>query len=344
MILSFPMFCDLWDDCVYGKLSNTEKKHLNAKERERDQVHKAPLKFYIEYVKREISFYDYLDLFRVVHFNNQVYRPNIRVSKPGQSCLDFVDVAHLKIPDWQYIEVGSYPWAEEDIKKNRRIENILIGEAGRNLNTGTFFYGVNQNKETSYFDEPCKVFGIDGNVKADKLIKLANNGVLLVDIFPFGLDSYEIIRDQVDIQPFYENLIDRLNFAAHLFNENVEFALVAPLKTSYRIMECSAADGGILINHTLYNIDQNTIEPNIDNFKEWSYGHTNQPKVSGAPALHNYYHNVIEPYHDAVPVTINRNGVKLYVNQKHIQSKRKIAVVWGGGGPKAIMLAYALDI
>ena len=134
------------------------------------QTHAIPS--YDEYVIRENQYQDYLDIFR--GYNTRMDR-NIRPIVP---------------PNWYY----EHPFFNEQNEPKYQgiinsIRYIMIGEAAPGLdpvnphenNENTYFYNILHLGNTDYFTAPCNAFGITGENKAEKLFKLALQGVLLID-------------------------------------------------------------------------------------------------------------------------------------------------------------------
>ena len=128
---------------------------------------------YCEYIKREIQFQDYLDLFlgRITY---------ARTTK-GIVTLNGCE-----------INIGQHPFEKEIINSGKRkIKYILIAEAPPT--SSTYFYDCTHLGSTPYFKATCNAFGIElinplSEVqKINALIAIANKGVVLLDLYPFSI-------------------------------------------------------------------------------------------------------------------------------------------------------------
>lgn len=109
----------------------------------------GPAPAYADYVAREQMIQQYLDIFRG------------RVTIPGNPFAALI--------------------AEN--KRRPKIKYMMIAESAPIGNT--YFYNVNHGTNTCYFKEPIKAFRIEEAIKTQMLFDLANQGVLLLDLFPF---------------------------------------------------------------------------------------------------------------------------------------------------------------
>ena len=142
---------------------------------------------YVDYVTRENQIQDYLDLFR--GYNSR-----------GMAAV-------RGIPEQVQIEHGyDHPFEGFFDNGPMAIKYILIAEAAPPLNppimgiagpsfggqfgdtANTFFYNINHLGGTPYFSAVMVAFGIPAGPKAHRLFQLAQQGVLLLDLFPFPLD------------------------------------------------------------------------------------------------------------------------------------------------------------
>ena len=179
---------------------------------------------YCDYLDREHMLEDYLDVFRGV---------NTRNSRPIQPC-----------KYWYYPHPFFDKAGKPKIEKPC-IRYVMIGEAAPPSIVNYFYYTGAASKQTGYLTAPCKAFGVITGSKEDKLIALANEGVLLLDLFPFALD-YNKLRDILisnnAVIDFWDNkgnpysVINRLLNMVNLLNKNsVSSALIAPPKISHHI-------------------------------------------------------------------------------------------------------------
>lgn len=109
----------------------------------------GPAPAYADYVAREQMIQQYLDIFRG------------RVTIPGNPFAHLI-AGNERRPKIKYMMIA---------------EAAPIGE--------TYFYNVNHGTDTPYFKEPIKAFGIEETTRTQMLFDLANQGVLLLDLFPF---------------------------------------------------------------------------------------------------------------------------------------------------------------
>jgi hypothetical protein len=142
---------------------------------------------YADYLLRENQIQDYLDLFRGY---------NSRGNAPVRGIPEQVQIEHGYDHPFEGF-FGNGPMA---------IKYILIAEAAPSLNppimgfagpsfggqfgdtANTFFYNINHLRRTPYFSAVMTAFGIPAGLKATRLFHLAQQGVLLLDLFPFSLD------------------------------------------------------------------------------------------------------------------------------------------------------------
>lgn len=233
---------------------------------------------YHEYLQREIYAQDFLDLYiGVPTFNRVPIAGFFYVQITGNPIL-----GGLGIPPHpglvlmhgvnEYLLVDyDYPWMAELANANNRcIRYIMIAEAapqqnlriaayGLNDNLNSYFYNYQHTQHTLYFTAPCSAFGIHIGTKIDKLIGLANNGVLLLDLFPFAV-NYNIggLRAFLNHHGVSENFLNGThtysitNRVEHIadnglicdnFELNINTVFIAPPQTSYHL--------GNLINHGL---------------------------------------------------------------------------------------------
>jgi hypothetical protein len=191
------------------------------------QSHAMPS--YHEYCIRENQIQDYLDIFR---------GRNTRADR------EFNDGEH---PYQEYLNPENPPC----------IKYIMIGEAAPPLNPiiaplrdwqNTFFYNPNHLGPTQYFSAPCNAFGINPRLsKLEKLLALAQKGVLLLDLFPFAV-SYstefrEHLRYFLVVEFFWDSaanpysVVNRIEEIRSLLCKEVQLAFVAPPLISHYLAE-----------------------------------------------------------------------------------------------------------
>jgi len=148
---------------------------------------------YADYLLRESQIQDYLDLFRGY---------NSRGMAAVRGILDQIQIEY------------AYEHPFEGFFDNGRmaIKYILIAEAAPPLKTpimgiagpsfgrqfgdtkNTFFYNIKHLGRTPYFSQVMAAFGIPAGPKALRLFQLAQQGVLLLDLFPFSLKYNTTLR------------------------------------------------------------------------------------------------------------------------------------------------------
>lgn len=183
---------------------------------------------YIDYVVRENMFEDYLDIFRGKNTRNT------RENRPNE---------------WYYEHPFFLENGNARVNKNT-IKYILIGEACP-LNGINFFYNINEinNRGQVYLraiynaQYPLDLENFNWNRlnntddKINRLIDLAERGVLLIDIFPFSL-NYQSVRQILNnlgtTSSFFNNLQNpfnlcyRINNLTPLISNDWDFCFVAP--------------------------------------------------------------------------------------------------------------------
>ncbi len=135
----------------------------------------ADIPSYIDYLKREIYFQDYLDLF----LRKKTYA---RIPIGGGLGVNVNDgKSNICVPvDYDY------PWTDKELMQERCIKYIMVGEAPPPTISNTYFYNTYHLANTPWLDAPVAAFGIGSALpKKDKLIKLANKCYILIDLFPF---------------------------------------------------------------------------------------------------------------------------------------------------------------
>ena len=222
---------------------------------------------YYEYLQREIYKQDYLDLFRdgktfEREFINNIYYVKVPgCPKLGVLGIPNHDLYAVMLDGALYLLVDyDYPWKKEELDQKRCIKYIMIGEAAPANMAYYFYYILNLQKEKTlnvhkktkeiikdykgYVSAPfLAFFGGDAKScnnmdKKDILLKFANKGVILLDIFHFAID-YDTIRDHLNktgVTKFYfKELMHEINLfnIKHKCKEDVKGVFVAPPKISH---------------------------------------------------------------------------------------------------------------
>lgn len=191
-------------------------------------IHTLPC--YYQYLQREVYFQDYLDLFghramptypRVGH--NLVAIPHLVPDATGVYTSKVGGVVYLRV-DYPF------PFLDE-LGKGRKITRILIGEAPPVATT--YFYNINHSTGTPYFSQPYAAFVPHplGLTKQGKLVELADQGVLILDLSPFGIVYDQTLREKLG-GIFGLQVLAKLVFLNPLLGPDCDFCLIAPLKTS----------------------------------------------------------------------------------------------------------------
>lgn len=142
---------------------------------------------YIQYVQREIYLQDYLDLFSD---DGHITYPRINLANGGFG----VEVNGEIIPvDYDY------PWDEGTRKKKRCISHIMVAEAPPTAIVNYFYYAGAGAINTGYFTAPYNAFF---NVpppgpRITDLLKFADAGFVLLDLFPFAARFTSKLRDSL---------------------------------------------------------------------------------------------------------------------------------------------------
>jgi hypothetical protein len=301
---------------------------------------------YLEYVVREVQMEDYLDLFR--GFPPAPGTVFARIPGPlgplaGKN--DHIDVSELGIPDVSKLHVGAYPWTLDDFKIKRKIKYVMIGECAKERASNTYIYDVTQISSTPYLNAPCTIFNVSGILpKALKLIELANNGVILIDIFPYGLTLYGPDRLLLQNIIWINDLTIRLNSLCPLYANKLEIATVAPIITSqWIIFNTSIAAGGLVICGINYNLDIPSNNITTDLFSIWSSTKTSIPKATSPILNANNCHDLIIPYASTV-FNILSTGAAVTTSLSMIHQYRSLTVAPGTMGPNPTLLAFAFDL
>ena len=246
---------------------------------------------YHEYLQREIYSQDFLDLYiGVATFNRILIGACFYVQITGNPILGDLGIPPhpglvLMHGGNEYLLVDyDYPWMAELANANNRcIGHIMIAEAaptqnpriaayGLNDTLNSYFYNHQHINPTPYFTAPCAAFGILHGEKIDKLIELANEGVLLLDLFPFAV-NYGVggLRAFLNHHGVSENFLNGAHpysitnrvagiAGNHLicdaFELNINAVFIAPPHTSYHLG--NLINGGLVIPHLNFRMGHNT--------------------------------------------------------------------------------------
>lgn len=149
---------------------------------------------YDEYIIRENMFQDYLDIFRGINT-----RGNIAI-RPEEPAI------------WYYEHPFFNAIGTPLLRNTPCINNVFIAEAPPQVNGGVIKYVYNlQLAGGAYITAPLQAFDINTNgmPTIDRLINLAQLGILIIDIFSFAI-NYNDIRVDLNILgstlDFFNNL------------------------------------------------------------------------------------------------------------------------------------------
>jgi hypothetical protein len=326
---------------------------------------------YLEYLQREIYKQDYLDLFlNVKTFYRTLIGDKYYVKITGCPILGGLGIPNHEIYtifngiDLCILVDYEYPWSEEELKKERCIKYVMIGEAapqqnpkivgyGMADNENSFFYNKLHLKNTNYFTEPCIVF--DAGIaplatvlnKRNSLLEFANKGVILFDIYPFAISYSTPFRTFLTVNLFYDDFIDllTLNIALFCHPNELKFALIGPTTTTTKFIDRSVVLHGLLFGHYIIALDILTNNGIADLIHHWTLTRYHIPVGSILP-LHLNYHHLAPHFLAPHPILLPTFGHTIVaVNQLSIIHKyRLIAVPMGLTGPHRIALAFAFDL
>jgi hypothetical protein len=148
----------------------------------------GPFPSHNEYLDRENQLQDYLDIFRG------------RNTRP----LRAAPAAGWYYPHPFFPPPGVAGFVPPQNYQPPRIKYILVAEAAKPVGAGTYFYNVNHLVDTPYFREVRKAFNfplryIPADItKPHVLWLLAQQGVLLLDLYPFAIDYTTNIRKKLN--------------------------------------------------------------------------------------------------------------------------------------------------
>lgn len=224
------------------------------------------------YIIRENMLEDYLDLFRGVNTRNQ------RAQSPA---------------NWYYEHPFFNVNGNSTLNEKPCIKYILIAEAAPQVNDNFIKYIYNKNiAGGAYITAPLNAFNtynLNNLNTTRRLLELARNGVLIIDLFPFALD-YNKFRDDKNFNQLCINFFSNLDNYYSLINRVFKFkqqeiiknintlnevnaAVIAPPKTSHAIASFAALNDvdfiGLRIGRNIFefqeNIDNDNIELYINN-------------------------------------------------------------------------------
>jgi|694.fasta_scaffold44844_7 hypothetical protein len=188
-----------------------------------NQVSPAPS--FHEYVLRSIYLQDYIDLFiQVPTFIRVNIGEDWYIEITGNPLLNTLAIPMtspycINIGGVDYLKIGyDYPWTPSELDEKRHIKYIMVGEAPRPSEAQTFFYNLEEINNTPWLNAPVDAFLVFNNgnglnqdpTKKEKLIFLANNGYILLDLFPFAMDDYSPFRNNLNQEGISENFF--MNF------------------------------------------------------------------------------------------------------------------------------------
>lgn len=241
---------------------------------------------YHEYVQREIYFKDYLDLFtNVATYKREEIDNRFYVQITGNQSLEILDISFVE-PYCLFYEGNNfilvdydYPWTENDLNEERRIQYIMIGEAApnRNLtlvgygkedNANTFLYNILHTGTTSWLNKPAEVFdAVYKGKKRKKLLHLANSGYLNIDILPFSLNYSSNARESLlDVaknlfQSYTLHLIKEFNDNNYIHEDNAQLAFSGPPTLHHYIADLIYKNSIILPNYINCRAELNNMIP-----------------------------------------------------------------------------------
>lgn len=183
---------------------------------------------YHEYLIREIYQQDYLDLYLgAITFNRTPIGGIFYVQITGNPILGVLGIPlaplyTISSGGNDYIMVDyDYPWTMAQINQKRCIKYIMIGEAAHPIND-SYFYKHTSTVSSPWLSAPISAFTpspngsvLTGPTKLHQLLYLADNGYILIDLFPFAT-NYTALRpilNMTGVSTFHFNneVIFRIN-------------------------------------------------------------------------------------------------------------------------------------
>lgn len=220
----------------------------------------AEMPSYHEYVKREIYKQDYLDLFlNGATFERVVMNNGHFVQITGNLILADLnipnDVQHVtNVNGNQFLRVDyDYPWDDVQLKVKRYIKYVLVAEAPPAQILNYFYnagnYAINGGYVTAPYTAICA--NVFPERKKELLLNFAENGVLLIDLFPFALEYTTEFREglvapiapqNISVTQFFwndpncaYNLALRIRAINNLLDPNPRACLILPPTISHYI-------------------------------------------------------------------------------------------------------------
>ena len=292
---------------------------------------------YYQYLQREVYFQDYLDLFGYPNKGQKTFsREKIKIGNVEYNIvkIDWLQpdpIGAYTIPDsngiHRLIVDYDFPYPNELLCKDRKIKYILIGEAAPPPSLprivedydkeNSYFYNVRQ-KETLYLAQPLSAFGIAGVDKTNKLINLAENGIVLLDISPFAI-GYSVETRKIISQKLTCDLNNRIKKITN-GNDGWDFCLVAPETTSIGVFKWLDEHNECALNGkpTSHPNDLVDIGPSFEI----------KSKNGKSYNKENY--------------TVNNNSNKWFID--HLTKRAKFTVAIGGTGPNAQLIKRAFNL
>jgi len=187
----------------------------------------ANMPSYHEYLIREIYQQDYLDLYLgVITFTRTTFGGTFYVEITGDPILGVLGIPlvalfTLSMGGNDYIKVDyEYPWSMPQINQKRCIKYLMIGEAAHPIND-SYFYKHTSTKKSPWLTAPVAAFTpspngsvLTGPTKLEKLLYLADNGYILIDLFPFAT-VYKALRP----------ILNTSGVSTYFFNNEVIFRI-----------------------------------------------------------------------------------------------------------------------
>jgi hypothetical protein len=206
---------------------------------------------YCEYLNREIYQQDYLDLFGAIvaeTFPRVMIGANWYVEITRHPILSTLGLTLLHRPYiYHHTDGNDYLLVDYDfpykgqLNKGRCIKYIMIGEAARPDTAGTYFYNVNQTSSTPYFDQPCNAFNVNSGDKTIRLLELADNLVVLFDLFPFAVDDYSTIRSKLGnlVLGKFKIILNKLNSLCNIICNDPQLTFLCSTEHAVKIIKKS---------------------------------------------------------------------------------------------------------
>jgi hypothetical protein len=264
-----------------------------------------------QYLQREVYFQDYLDLFCCPPGGNETFQ---RVQINGHQTVDIPNLPPDPTGAYTVIDPATgnlrlivdydFPYNGQ-LGKNRKIQYILIGEAAPKpaapkMNAkgddkaNSYFYNTKHINSTSYFSEPVDAFGILGNTKTNKLIRLADKGVLLLDLLPYAIKYSTQLRSRLNkrgnTQDFWDNpvnpysLFSRMSGFIGCLHSGWDLSLMATPTISNYIVEPINGFAPIAIpgNPGVHPVEFRTLRPNVNRYRASDYRKVTNSNNPGA--------------------------------------------------------------